>query len=274
MIRKATPSDFPALTALAGEAFGDTPAFCKLAFETFAGVENIWLDDEEGAAAMALTVPVTLAEKPGAYLYMVATRRSLRGTGRMTALLEHIKQAGRQAGWSFLCLLPASEPLFDFYTKRGFETAFYRQEYTVPIQRRLTATAEFDDVNLAILPQLRQRLCPVPAVTLHRNGLVAMLTDYYTSGGSSARSDNAYGFFRVKDGELYFDEFFARDERAADALLKACREKTGCATAHILAADGDLTCYGRGRRRAYGMWCLLDGRSPVREGYIGMTMDL
>ena len=274
MIRKANEQDLAALTSLAAEAFGDGPEFCRLSFGTFAGWENVWLDDEDGAACMALTVPVTLGGKNGAYLYSLATRKALRGTGRMTAMLEHIKRYGEQQGWAFLCLLPASESLFDFYAARGFETAFYRQEYTVPIRRNLLATAEFDDITIAMLPVLRQKLCRVPAVTLHKNGLIAMLTDYYSAGGCTARTDNAYGFYRVQDGELFFDEFFARDEQAANALLQACREKTGCTTARILTSDGALSCYGNGRRRPYGMWCLLNGTPPVREGYIGMMLDL
>ena len=275
MIRKATAQDMSALSALAGRVFGDSAAFCKLALETLAGVENIRLDEENGTvASMALAVPVTLGDKKGAYLYMLATDPVYRSQGRMTAMLEHLKQEGREAGLDFLCLLPASDSLFDFYAARGFETAFYRQEYTVPIRRNLLATAEFDDITIAMLPALRQKLCRVPAVALHKNGLVAMLTDYYSSGGCTARTDNAYGFYRVKDGELCFDEFFARDEQAATALLQACREKTGCTTARILTSDGALSCYGNGRRRPYGMWCLLNGIPPVREGYIGMMLDL
>lgn len=275
MIRKATPQDLPALTALAGKVFGDSAAFCKLALETLAGVENIRLDEEAGVpAAMALAVPVTLGDKKGAYLYMLATEPACRSQGRMTAMLEQLKQEGRENGLAFLCLLPASESLFDFYAARGFETAFYRQEYTVPVRRNLLATAEFDDITIAMLPALRQKLCRVPAVTLHKNGLIAMLTDYYSSGGCTARTENAYGFYRVQDGELRFDEFFARDEQAATALLQACREKTGCTTARILTSDGALSCYGNGRRRPYGMWCLLNGTPPVREGYIGMMLDL
>ncbi|MBQ8611108.1 MAG: GNAT family N-acetyltransferase [Oscillospiraceae bacterium] len=274
MIRKATEQDIPALKTLAAEAFGDTPAFCELSFRTFAGIDNIWLDDEDGAAAMALAVSVTLNDKPGAYLYSVATRRALRGSGRMTALLESIKRYGEEQGWAFLCLLPASDSLFEFYAQRGFETAFYRQEYTVPIRRNLLATAEFDDVTVALLPQLRKKLCSVPAVTLHQQGLVAVLTDYYSSGGCSVRNEGAYGFFRVEEDTLHFDEFFARDDRAAAALLQACREKTGCTSARILASDGGLTCYGSGRRKAYGMWYLFGEKPPVREGYIGMMLDL
>lgn len=274
MIRKANEQDLAALTSLAAEAFGDGPEFCRLSFGTFAGWENVWLDDEDGAACMALTVPVTLGGKNGAYLYSLATRKALRGTGRMTAMLEHIKRYGEQQGWAFLCLLPASDSLFEFYARRGFSTAFYRQEYSVPIRRNLLATAEFDDVTVALLPQLRKKFCAVPAVTLHTNGLVAVLTDYYSSGGSSVRTEGAYGFFRVKDGVLCFDEFFSKDDRAATALLQACREKTGCAEARILASDGGLTCYGSGRRRAYGMWYLFSEKSPVREGYIGMMLDL
>ncbi len=274
MIRLATQTDLPALALLEQQTFGDSAATVKLLLETFAGPGNIWLDEgADGPAAMALTVPVTLGGQPGFYLYALATRPSLRGTGRMTALLEHIKTAAREQGLAFLCLIPAGAELAAWYARRGFEPFFYRQAYKLPIKRDLLAVAEFDDVTITLLPKLRERFCRQPAVALQTAGLTAVLTDYYSNGGSTVRTDQGYGFFRKKDDLLLFDEFFAVDERAAAKLLAACREKTGCTQAVILTGDDGLHYYGGGRRTAYGMWCPL-GPVPVREGYMGLMLDI
>lgn len=276
MIRTAVPEDQAALVALEQEAFGDSADFCRLIFETLAGWQNIWLDEAEDGtpAAMALAVPVTLGEEKGLYLYALATQKKRRGTGRMTALLQHLKEEGRRQGRAFLCLVPAQESLRNYYAARGFETFFYRQEYTVPIKRNLLAVAEFDDVTLTMLPQLRSRLCHTPAVQLQRSGLVAVLTDYYSQGGCSVRTQDAYGFYRIQEDVLWFDEFFAMDEPAANGLLQACREKTGCTSARILTDDGSLTCYGSGHRLPYGMWCRLTEKAPVKEAYLGMMLEV
>lgn len=293
MIRKAEKEDLPALAELEKEAFGDSDAFCRLVFESFAGLGHIWLDEQDGApVCMALAVPCSIAGVPGAYLYALATRRARRGQGLMSAMLERLKQEGRACGWGFLCLVPADEKLADYYKARGFETAFYRQQYSVPIRRDLLAVAEFDDITVAMLPQLRADLCRAPAVELGHGSLAAMLTDYYSAGGCTVRTQDAYGFFRVRSplvrstslqdasaqgasaqgGTLLFDEFFARDEQSANELLQACREKTGCTEASILTDDGNLTCYGSGHRLPYGMWCLL-GPAPARQAYLGMMLE-
>lgn len=274
MIRKAAAQDLPALARLENEAFGDDEPLCRLLLETFAGWENVWLEEQDGRpVSMALTVPVTLGGANGAYLYALATAKERRGQGHMTALIEHLKQVGRDCGWTFLCLIPAGAELAAYYAARGFEPFFYRQAYRVPIRRNLLAVAEFDDITMTVWPRLRAQLCSVPAVQLAPESIRAVLTDYYTIGGSSVRTDEAYGFFRVREGCLRFDELFARDERAAQLLLQASREKTGCEEACILAADGDLSFFGRGRRAAYGMWCLLEAPAPVHEGYLGMMLD-
>ncbi len=274
MIRLATAADLPALALLEQQTFGDDAATANLILQKFAGPENIWLDEgADGPAAMALTVPVTLGGAQGAYLYALATRPDLRGTGRMTALLAHIKAECTQNGLAFLCLIPADAALAAWYAKRGFEPAFYRQAYKVPIKRDLLATAEFDDITVSLLPRLRQKFCRPPAVQLTAEGLAAMLTAYYTDGGCTVRTDGGYGFFRTRDGVLLFDEFFAADERAAAKLLSACREKTACTEAYILTGEEGMNWYGGGRRVPYAMWQLLTAAPLVKESYMGLMME-
>lgn len=273
MFRTAVPQDFEGLAALEAEAFGDGEAFCRLAFEKFAGWKNIFLCEDAGQlAAMALAVPVTLAGRQGGYLYALATRQALRGTGLMSGLLAHIRTQAVERGWDFLCLIPAGAAQAAFYAKRGFAPAFYRYAYQMDIPRNLLAVAEFDDVTVSALPQLRRRFCRRGDVQLSQQSLVAVLTDYYSAGGCSVRTAQGYGFFRQEDGWLYFDEFFATDEAAARQLLQASREKTGCQRARILAAE-EMDFLGHGRRVDHGMLCPLTPQAPA-AGYMGMMLDV
>lgn len=274
MIRNANEEDYAALAALEAEAFGDSERFCRLVFTQFAGPDNVWLSEEaDGIAAMALTVPVTLAGQPGAYLYALTTRSALRGRGYMSALLDHLKAQAPARGWQFFCLVPAGADLASFYAARGFTLPLYRRAYHVPIRRNLLAVAEFDDVNLHTLPPLRDKLCPLPVVTPTTEGLTAVLTDHFSDGGSTARTEKAYGLYRVREGRLCFDEFFAADQAAADYLLAACREKTRCTEARILGADSGLLFYGGGRRLAHGLLCPLTEAPLPKEAYLGLLMD-
>ena len=57
MIRKAAAQDLPALARLENEAFGDDEPLCRLLLETFAGWENVWLEEQDGRpVSMALIV--------------------------------------------------------------------------------------------------------------------------------------------------------------------------------------------------------------------------
>ena len=274
MIRKATNADRAALVELERSCFGDDGTFIGLIFDKLAGMENIWLAETDGTpVSMALTVPVTFGGRRGAYLYALATAAPSRRQGSMTALLEHLKGAAAAEGRDFFCLVPADDAARAFYAKRGFVPFAPRRLYEPEIRRNLYAVAEFDDITVELLPRLRKKFCAAPDVQLTSDGLTAMLTDYYSMGGSTVRTADGYGFFRVENGRLLFDEFFAREERGAELLLQACREKTGCTAARVLTDDTSLLHHGRGKEQPYAMWWSPDGGEAPR-GYMGMMLDV
>ena len=274
MIRKATSADRAALAELERSCFGDDGTFIGSIFDRLAGMENIWLAEENGMpVSMALTVPVTFDGRHGAYLYALATAAAARRQGFMTALLEHLKAAAATEDWHFFCLIPADGAARAFYEKRGFVPFAPRRLYEPEFRRNLYAVAEFDDITVELLPRLRKKFCGAADVQLTPDGLIAMLTDYYSMGGSTVRTGDGYGFFRVEKGRLLFDEFFARDERGADLLLQASREKIGCTVATVLTDDVSLLHHGRGKEVPYAMWWSPDGgEAPC--GYMGMMLEI
>ena len=166
MIRFATANDHPKLKALWAEAFGDPRPVIDLYFSARHMNKNMLVDVRNNTiAGMLSMLPVTLCTGtgnmyPARYLYAVATDVQYRGQGISTALLAaahaHIKNAGESA----CVLVPGSRPLFDFYAKRGYKTAFYLDSISVgasdlppvPALGKLTAcsTAEYTSVrNLA-----------------------------------------------------------------------------------------------------------------------------
>lgn len=274
MIRKATSADRAALAELEHSCFGDDGTFIGLIFDRLAGMENIWLAETDGMpVSMALAVPVTFGGRRGAYLYALATAAAARGQGFMTALLDHLKAAAPTEGWDFFCLIPADEAARVFYEKRGFVPFAPRRRYELEIRRNLYAVAEFDDITVELLPRLRKKFCGAVDIQLTQDGLIAMLTDYYSMGGSTVRTADGYGFFRVENGVLLFDEFFAGEERSADLLMQAAREKTGCAVAHVLTDDVCLLHHGRGKEQPYALWWSPDG-GEAPHGYMGMMLDV
>ncbi len=273
-IRTVQPEELPTLIALEQECFGDSEADARLILQQFTDLRNIWVSVQgDRVVSMALTVPVTFADREGAYLYALGTRGDARNRGSMHALIQHIKiVAAPHRKWSFLCLIPANPQLFDFYEKMGFVPAFSRRRYTLPIRRNLLAVAEFDSVTLPLLLQLRKKCSKIPCVQLEAKSLAAVMTDYYSCGGSSVQVEGGYGFFRKNGDTLVFDELFAQDEQSVQKLLQACREKTGCSQAIIFAGDEALLWFGSGSYSPYGMVCTLNGgKMPV--GYMGLMLE-
>ena len=71
------------------EAFGEGEESAKFVFEGFSGYQHIYvLEEERAVVCMACAVPCSLQGKEGIYLYGVATKKSHRGKGLMSALLE------------------------------------------------------------------------------------------------------------------------------------------------------------------------------------------
>ena len=69
MYRLMQPSDEAAVLALWQSQHHDTEDFAKMVLERFAGVQNIYVADENDAiVAAALAVPVTLQGRTGNYL--------------------------------------------------------------------------------------------------------------------------------------------------------------------------------------------------------------
>ena len=69
MYRLMQPSDEAAVLALWQSQHHDTEDFAKMVLERFAGVQNIYVADEnDSIVAAALAVPVTLQGRTGNYL--------------------------------------------------------------------------------------------------------------------------------------------------------------------------------------------------------------
>lgn len=274
MFRIAASGDRQAFCRLWQQVFGDDPAFSGPVFDSFAGPGHVFLSEGEGGRLEAIlsAVPVTLDGHEGFYLYGLATDPACRGKGLMTGLMEWAESRLAIGGAQFLCLIPASASLFEFYGARGYQKAFGLRQFTRPIRANLWAQADFDSVTAKALLELRRRFCP-HSVTLTLNGMVQVLTDLY-SGGLTIVSDEAgYGLYFQHREELEVIELFAEGDRAAERLLEAARQKTGAETARITLGHAQTLFAGEGIPQDYGMIHFLAQPFEVGESYMRLMMD-
>ncbi len=274
MNRLMKASDLEALKTLWHQVFGDTPDFAQTAICKFAGERNVFVCEHEGApVAMLLAVPVTMKGKKGAYFYGLATKEEYRGKGVMTALMDYAAEVLVQRECAFITLIPAEESLFGYYQAHGFQNAFDLRTVKRDIRRNLWAHAEFDSVTAKALLELRETYCP-NAVTLSHPQMMVVLGNLYAQGITIVSNAQGYGLYKRKGETLYFVELQAENDRVAERLIEAAREKEVFAENAVVTVGANQTMFmGEGVRSAYGMIRFLGEPFDLFEGYLRLMLD-
>ncbi len=154
---RAQRSDLPALTTLWQTCFGDEEASIWEFWKIFDKI-SVFIARENAPIAMLCALPVTLFDADGeshaaSYLYAVCTAPDYRNMGICAQLMDFAENALKKEGSAFTLLVPSSEKLFDFYKKRGYQTAFYHTRYTVTAK---SSEAKIKRIRATTYQNLRQ----------------------------------------------------------------------------------------------------------------------
>ena len=247
MYRLMQPSEEAAVVALWQAERGDSAAFAKTALEQFAGVENVYVTEENGRLeAAALAVPVTLRGRSGSYLYGLCGKGELLLAGLVDYLCAQQKLRG--AGFPLRCL-PRE------------------------VSRNLWSQAEFDSVTARKLCELRERFCP-DTVQLPPERMAVVLGDLYARGATIVSSGKGYGVYFRRENTLYFVEMMAEDDRSAEVLMEAAREKEVIVERAVITVGAAQNLFlGEGRRQDYGMIRFDAEPFDVEESYMRLMME-
>ena len=187
MLRIADPGNFPALTALWGEAFGDSPDAVARFFEAFPRCRSYVADEDGRIVSMVHALPQVLSpDVPAAYIYAVATAQSHRGRGLCRELIAFAEKDLKQQGFACTVLTPGEERLFRFYEQLGYRTAFTRNR---------TAFSGGTSISIEEYAHLREQVLTVPHMgydlpTLEYAADVYGLTFYRTATGIAAAGEH------------------------------------------------------------------------------------
>ena len=126
---RATADDRLQLFRLWKTVFGDDDAYIRLFFDGAFQSSRCFAKKVDGRIVSALYlldcgVKVNGEMLPGYYLYAAATEEESRGRGYMGALVEEAKRVSDEEK-RLLLLVPASESLYAYYARFGFQTAMY-----------------------------------------------------------------------------------------------------------------------------------------------------
>lgn len=159
LIRRYTPADEAALTALWSRCFGDSEelihGFFALLPELGVGV-TAELDGKPAGMAFAICGMTLSGGGRCGYIYAVAVDESCRGIGAGAALTRAAADAARSLGAEVICTLPAEASLYPWYEKlisTGF--TLYRRRDIIPAGEAHgfvpLSAAEYNDRREALL---------------------------------------------------------------------------------------------------------------------------
>lgn len=129
MIRLSKQEDREGLINLWQEAFGDSRESVEIFLDSRYNAQNTFVCDENNKITSMLfllegKVKTNNATLNAYYLYAAATLKEFRGKGIMGQMLEAAKELARSRGVDLICLKPAEESLYGYYSRYGYKTVF------------------------------------------------------------------------------------------------------------------------------------------------------
>ena len=270
MYRLMQPSDLAAVLALWQHERGESEEFAKNAIERFAGEQNVYVAEEnDEIAAVALAVPVTLQGRSGNYLYGFCGQGSL----ILAGLLDYLCAQQKLRGAGFTVTVPASAEQASLLQDKGFARAFALRCLPREVERNLWSQADFDSVTAKKLCELRERFWK-NTVQLSPERMAVVLGDLYSRGATIVSNEHGYGIYFRQEDTLYFVEMMADDDRSAEKLMEAAREKEVIVEKAVITVGASQTLFlGEGTRQDYGM-IRFDGEPfDVSESYMRLMLE-
>lgn len=100
---------------------------------------------------------VTCKGRKYAYLYGLATAKTLRGKGFGKRLMHHTHAQLRRCGYSGVILVPGEKSLFDYYAKMGYQNLCGIREFSCDAQGNTTVRTlrpeEYAKMRTALVPE-------------------------------------------------------------------------------------------------------------------------
>lgn len=144
--------------------FGEDDGYLRFYFSTRFTDDNTLIYVEQGRIVATLTIiPLTIKTPirniPAAYIYAVATLPGFRRRGFAEALSEYADKILHQREIEAVVLSPASDQLFHYYTKLGYETYFRRQKILLQNRGEVKkdVLSKIDELNASVYFRLRNQ---------------------------------------------------------------------------------------------------------------------
>ena len=103
--------------------------------------------------------------------------------------------------------------------------------------------------------------------------MAVVLGDLYARGITIVSSEHGYGLYFRREDTLYFIELMADDDRAAEVLMEAARQKEVVVEKAVVTVGASQPLfYGEGTRQEYGMIRFLAAPFDLSESYMRLML--
>lgn len=263
--RKCVPSDLDTLKALWLACFEEREDAADLFFSRNIDSCHAYAAEDKGTVVAALyLIDCTLNGFQAHYLCGAATLKSYRQRGIMTALIEYALEDAQNRGDCYSLLLPASESLYRFYARLGYQTG-------CSVKTAVFETADAGDMESGGQPDLQalQKACYQNNFLLWNKDFISFAAEYYACYGvKTAASENAFAIYDAQDefAEVVYAVFNGIKELKRLLGSQGVRKfrLTGKADDPLFPDSEEETC---------GMIRLLGNADVPKKGiYIGITL--
>ncbi|MBQ9744603.1 MAG: GNAT family N-acetyltransferase [Clostridia bacterium] len=153
----------PELKALWKEAFNDTDQYIDTFFETAYSEKRCMIAlENDDVCGVVYWLDCGIFDYRIAYFYAIATKKSHRGKGVCTHLMNNAHSFLSSKGYDAVILVPGEESLFDFYRKIGYTVGSYVDEISVEAKDGILNIREIDGYEYS---ELRKSYLP-------KNGII------------------------------------------------------------------------------------------------------
>lgn len=290
MVTKATKEMLPRMNELWTKYFGDSVEYSSFFFKQHLKGETVYENQfvylEDGQVASMLTVlqgELSRRTKKDRfwYIYAVVTDEKYRRRGYAGKVLKHVLDLAKKQN-VFVGLVPANDALYNYYSKFGFETFFYKKVEELTLFPEETKSCNLQIADPSLYKKLRdEAYCNDNYIVWDEHAVKYALQENENSGGKAYTCGDTGCFILVCPvGETLMVRETNLPQQELQIVCSVLGKQFHCAKASITASASSEI---RGISVKHGMIFYTDKLSGPEDdsgnfmkeetGYIGLALD-
>lgn len=239
MIRFANSKDMPAIKKLWHSAFGDDESYIDFYLDNcFDKNQCLLFVENRQICSMLFLIDCTIGKYVGKYIYAACTDEGFRNRGYMGQLLNFVN-SNLGTIYDFVCLTPANDSLFNYYSKFGYKKHFYNSVTEIENTNTCTITP-CKDISFDEFEKLRDNFYSDSILKWGINALEYAFKENLFAGGRNVKIPGGYAIINEKNNICNVLEWTSKDFRPSYFT-----QITKCGKIVIREfANGDVRCNG------------------------------